>query len=465
MRKKRIWLCLCVILVSLCVLGGFLFLWYWNYRTYQNVFYEGTLINGMDVSHQTVDQAATAAAQLPESVITLQLLDGTETIDCSAIDLKVVCDVDEVQDLLQQQDPEHWYQNQQQTHSYQVSRTYQWQETLLESAVQDLQAVSGPQVKAPKDAYLEKTSKGFVIIPEDHGNTLNVSRVVQVIQTALQAGQFEVDLVENDCYETASILQDDPNLVQKKDALNTLCQREIRIDLTDGEEILDVTILSDWLQFDGTNAVFDTQKVDDYVSYLVGTYTTYGTERDFHTSKGTVISVGGSDGDTYGFYMDPVETKARLWSALESKGGSTVVPAWTSTALVRDSVNGDIGTTYVEISIEDQHMWYYRDGELYVDTDVTTGMMVPGRMTPTGVFQIMNKLEDYTMTGSYGSAWSNYVMPIDWSGICIHDAPWRSLYGGDYYIQDGSHGCINTPYEPMKAIFEVIELGTPVVIY
>ncbi|MDE5590106.1 MAG: L,D-transpeptidase, partial [Acetatifactor sp.] len=30
---------------------------------------------------------------------------------------------------------------------------------------------------------------------------------------------------------------------------------------------------------------------------------------------------------------------------------------------------------------------------------------------------------------------------------------------------NGSHGCINTPYDAMARIYEMVEVGTPVVMY
>ena len=58
----------------------------------------------------------------------------------------------------------------------------------------------------------------------------------------------------------------------------------------------------------------------------------------------------------------------------------------------------------------------------------------------------------------------NFWMPVN-GGIGIHDASWRSKYGGDIYIKGGSHGCINTPYDAMKELYEMVEIGTPVIMF
>ena len=50
-------------------------------------------------------------------------------------------------------------------------------------------------------------------------------------------------------------------------------------------------------------------------------------------------------------------------------------------------------------------------------------------------------------------------------GIGIHDASWRDDFGGDIYQGNGSHGCVNTPFDKVKTIYEHVEVGTPVYVY
>jgi lipoprotein-anchoring transpeptidase ErfK/SrfK len=55
-------------------------------------------------------------------------------------------------------------------------------------------------------------------------------------------------------------------------------------------------------------------------------------------------------------------------------------------------------------------------------------------------------------------------MPVN-GDIGIHDATWRSNFGGEIYKTNGSHGCINTPYEAMKTLYDKTEIGTPVIMF
>ena len=46
-----------------------------------------------------------------------------------------------------------------------------------------------------------------------------------------------------------------------------------------------------------------------------------------------------------------------------------------------------------------------------------------------------------------------------------HDAKWRGSFGGNIYRYNGSHGCVNLPLKKAQAIYENIEVGTPVIVY
>ena len=120
--------------------------------------------------------------------------------------------------------------------------------------------------------------------------------------------------------------------------------------------------------------------------------------------------------------------------------------------------------TYIEISIDQQHMWFYEDGKLVLDTSVVTGNADGEHNTPPGSYAIQDHAMNVTLIGDDYETPVTYWMGFN-GGIGIHDADWRSSFGGDIYEGNGSHGCVNTPYEKVKVIFEHTEVGTPVYVY
>ena len=49
--------------------------------------------------------------------------------------------------------------------------------------------------------------------------------------------------------------------------------------------------------------------------------------------------------------------------------------------------------------------------------------------------------------------------------IGLHDATWRNSFGGSIYKNNGSHGCINLPYNVASKIYYCIKVGDPIVCY
>ena len=121
--------------------------------------------------------------------------------------------------------------------------------------------------------------------------------------------------------------------------------------------------------------------------------------------------------------------------------------------------------TYVEISIAQQHLWFFVDGKLYLETDVVTGNDDGQSNTPTGNFKILEHNENAKLEGETYTTYVDYWMCFLGGGFGIHDASWRSYFGGDIYKGNGSHGCVNAPHDKAAEIYEHTDLNTPVFIY
>ena len=120
---------------------------------------------------------------------------------------------------------------------------------------------------------------------------------------------------------------------------------------------------------------------------------------------------------------------------------------------------------YIYVSIKEQKMWYYKNGKLYFSTKVVTGTKGT-HDTVTGKFRIKNKVKGTYLVGEDYKTWVNYWMLIDpKTQIGLHDATWRSSFGGNIYKYNGSHGCVNMPYEKAQELYNTADVGTLVLIY
>lgn len=126
-----------------------------------------------------------------------------------------------------------------------------------------------------------------------------------------------------------------------------------------------------------------------------------------------------------------------------------------------------LGDSYIEVDITDQHMTYYQDGRLVVSTDVVTGMP-GGHATPRGLYHTYYKCEDIWLTGEDYFVFVDYWISVTPdASIGLHDADWRTRFGGEVYLYGGSHGCVNTPKDAMKTIYDTVRVedNIPILIY
>lgn len=119
--------------------------------------------------------------------------------------------------------------------------------------------------------------------------------------------------------------------------------------------------------------------------------------------------------------------------------------------------------TFVEVDVDNQQMTFYKDGEVVVNTDVVTGYPW-GHWTPPGLYAVQNKDTDCWLYGEDYTVFVKYWVGFH-GAYGLHDASWRTIFGGKKYLSDGSHGCVNTPEEAMAQIFAEIEVGVPVVVH
>ena len=133
----------------------------------------------------------------------------------------------------------------------------------------------------------------------------------------------------------------------------------------------------------------------------------------------------------------------------------------------KDVTYGDtnrIDTTYVEVDMTIQKMMFFKDGEIVFETEVVTGCTSQGMGTPELVCHVYSKNRNRILQGANYRSFVNYWVPV-YGGIGIHDATWRNKFGGELYKKSGSHGCINTPLEKMGELYDMLEVGMPVVIH
>ena len=262
------------------------------------------------------------------------------------------------------------------------------------------------------------------------------------------------------CYEEPAVHASDSIISDTMDKITKYTASTVHYLIDGVDENLDSKTILHMLDInDDGNVELNDEKLAQFVQHLASTYNTYGDVRDFKTSSGDTVKIGGGD---YGWVISKSREAEQLKKDLT--GGTPVErePVYEQTA--EKSGLDDIGGTYVEIDYTKQHLWYYKEGKLITETDIVSGNIARKNGSPDGVFKIVYKQKDATLVGENYASNVKYFMPFAYN-VGIHDASWRSSFGGEIYKTSGSHGCINVPEKIAKKLYDTLEVGTPVIAF
>ena len=125
---------------------------------------------------------------------------------------------------------------------------------------------------------------------------------------------------------------------------------------------------------------------------------------------------------------------------------------------------------YIDINLSTQTMSaYLKGGKLVGSWKITSGNRY--HPTPVGTWLVTGKSAVTRMTGGTPGV-DYYDLPnvhwVTWfrgGGYSIHEAYWRTAFGGMDYVWNGSHGCVNAPINVAKFIYNWAPVGTPVIVH
>ena len=467
-HKKPVLICGIVVLVLLVVyLAGMLY--------YNDKFLNGTMVNGSDVGGMTLQKAND---QLSKKVngqsLKLIFNDGQSEVLQSA-QLGVSYNKDNsLNQLMKNQNKWAWFIGFFKNEKNTLTDLIQISDENLTNGIASMEHAKEENQIAPTDAYIQYKDGSFSIIEETLGSKFNTEELVKNIKVALSEGKQQLDVIKANGYVKPQVYKDDQDLNNQLKAANEYCLSTITYTTPKGKEIaLDGSTLITWLskQDDGSytkdESVFK-EKLTVFVKELASQYNSIGATRTFTGKDGQSHTVSGG---TYGFRVSTdSEVSALLKMINENKSENNRIPE--HTGQLPSGENGGLGTTYLEINITKQHLWFVKDGSVVLESDFVSGKESdPTRLTPSGTYYIYNKERNRVLRGTkqpngkyeYESPVS-YWMPFN-KGIGLHDASWRSTFGRDIYINSGSHGCINLPTGFAGSLYSQIYVNLPVVVY
>ncbi len=346
------------------------------------------------------------------------------------------------------------------------------------SAMLQLTAYAGPgfsasssrQAAAAANAQYEAMYGAQVTVPgptvpaqDANAHTQMAAQQAAQAQSSTGAGASSIDMSS---INQGTVSPAEAMVIGQK--LATVNSMSVTYQMPDKQtEVLDGLTIASWINgSQGLTVSVDAAKVADYVQGLRNKYDTPAGTQTWQSADGTTKSIK----TNYGWHIDQTKETEALIANIQSLQSVTREPVYASRAVQTEMPQW--GKTFVEIDLSSQHVYYYQDGNCVWDSKCVTGTATdPDRATPTGVFALKYKQRDRVLRGrinpqtgkpSYESPVA-YWMPFN-GNIGLHDANWRSSFGGNIYLKSGSHGCINLPPKNAKTLYELITPGTVIVV-
>ena len=430
-----------------------------------------TTINGMDFSSKSVgDVEEYMHSQVRDYTLTIEESDGeTQQVSGSSIALEYVPG-DELKKLVEGQNKFLWVKSLWEKTEIEAPIGVTYNEEALAGELDRLPCLQKENQVKSVNAHPEFKDTEFVIIPEVVGTRIDREVFDEAVAAAISGFSDTLKLEETECYIKPKYLKDSKKVVAAKDKMNSYLGANVTYDFNPYTEVVDASVISQWVKVNKKMKVtFNKDAVKKYIASLAEKYDTINKTREFTTANGNNVSVVPG---TYGWEMDQETEYEKLLSDIKKEKTVTREPAYFSKAAVHETM--DMGNTYAEVDLSAQHMWLFQNGKVTLESDVVTGNPnIGNRETPSGVYSILELQRNATLVGEKDPKTGKpeyrtpvaFWMRVTWSGIGFHDATWQPYFGGSLYLTNGSHGCINMPYDKAEALFGLLEIGMPVVIH
>ena len=159
--------------------------------------------------------------------------------------------------------------------------------------------------------------------------------------------------------------------------------------------------------------------------------------------------------------VDPVTGKVTPAPEVPAAGAAAAASAAGAAATVDTSALN----TFVDVDITNQTVTLYQNNIPELQSPCVTGTPKNGRSTPTGVWRVMEKAPGKRLKGATWDVWVNRWMRFTPDSCGLHDASWRKKFGGNIYLSNGSHGCVNLPKDVAYTLYDLVSVGTPVIVH
>ena len=433
-------------------------------------FIDRTYINGYDFSRATAGEVSSFFANKGETfTVEISGLAGlSETITGEELGLSI-SDNGQVMALLENQNSWAWPIRLLTGTEHHIDLVVEYNDDLLVERVDEIVCIDRDRTIEPVDAKPYFNGERFEIRGEVLGTLINPDIVISHIEASMSAYGNALDLREIGAYIRPNVFSDDPRLVASVGRLNHYVGSSITFDLNPKLVVVNHEQIVEWVSWDSNfNVTFHEEMAREFMNDFVAKYSTLGTTRTFTNPLGRTVEV---ESHYFGWDLDAETEMENFLSNIRNGETVTREPAYFTRGSFHEA--GEWGDTFIQICKTDQHLWFFENGELVLESPVVTGM-AGSSQTPTGVFEILWMASPTILRGPIidqatgAREWESpvsYWMAITWCGVGLHDATWQPYFGGSRWTYGGSRGCINMPLGLAGELYHMVGEGTITIVH
>lgn len=421
-------------------------------------FPEGTTAFNTDISNLHNKNAAEEIQSYIDSYTLTLNIDGKQSV-LTAADLSLTFDSSAIEDLA-----EAYQAANAETVSIVLDNTdyLSLDPTAIENLLQQQFTFQEVEAQGPQLYWNEETGT-FQLQGGSNGEYTELAPAVEAVVASVYRLDSSITLREAD-YRV--IYSDSEKIAASQAAMNNAnalvaCQLTYTFYPRSGVEaieVIDSQLIGSWLVLgeDGLSVTLDESLIEEYAYTMADTYSSGG-EGYFMNHNGEEVNLPATMPENL---VDAEALYEDIYTCLSNQETGEREAPYSVRAEYRN-----FDGTYIEISINEQKLRAYLNGELFADTDIITGCNHCDHNTVTGVFKIQNHGRNLWLQENY---FVNYWMGFHIPKYGLHDADhWRTEeeYGGDTYLTDGSGGCVNVPGEVISKMYDAFDNGVPVIIF
>jgi len=455
-----------ILITIASILGLLAIVYFGGVIYYSKHFAKNSTLNGFDLSKKTVSEAEEdVQKELDQYELSVDFKDASYVIAVGDGQMQVSLEKT-IKDCKSEQNPFLWPSYAFGENTYESDYVVTYDEDAMKAYLDSMECMLPENMKESINARIRLVDGEVVVNADVTGTTLDKDSVYEAVFNALDKHENEVNIESNDCYVKADVTISSDVIAKGVENAKDYLTTEFNYDFNGSLIPLSKEDLCSLAYVDENgNICLSKTNVESFAKQFVQNKSTCYTYRDFKTHDGRTLSIYGG---SYGWSLDEEKCIEEFALAMDEviagERSITIEPACHYKGYTYDPDGNDIGNTYIEIDLKNQHVYAYVNGRLEFETDCVTGNTSAGMNTPGGLYGLRSKSMHAILVGPGYETPVTYWMPFN-GGIGLHDATWRGSFGGSIYYYNGSHGCVNLPFSAAATIYDIVEPGMPIVCY